>query len=186
MRATKQRRRAFAICAAVLWLLGVEVLPNLHLAHHDHHHTHTADGSIVATHDDDADSDSDSDSDADVDVDEHAAHHARHADHDGDIDPDIDEHADHDVQVHEHGRRHDHHKRHHVGEHAPAQLAFDHVPHGHAAAGIAHHAIALHQPLPPITTPVAAPHAETWRHAEPKDRATIASAARPTARGPPV
>lgn len=40
-------RRALALATCVLWLLAVEVLPNLHLAEHDHHHTHAADGTII-------------------------------------------------------------------------------------------------------------------------------------------
>jgi len=38
-----------------MWLLGVEVLPNLHLAAHHHDHTHAAGGAIVWSldHDDD-------------------------------------------------------------------------------------------------------------------------------------
>jgi hypothetical protein len=64
------------------------------------------------------------------------------------------------------------------------RLAIDEVP--HAAAGIAHHATALHQPPPPITSPVAVPHAETWRFEAPHDRIASAAVARPSARGPPV
>ena len=50
MRGSRQHRRAIAICGVVLWLLGVEVLPNLHLAAHADDHTHAADGTIVAHH----------------------------------------------------------------------------------------------------------------------------------------
>ena len=64
------------------------------------------------------------------------------------------------------------------------QLAFDRVT--HAAAGIAHHATALLDPPPPITSPVAAPHAETWRHAEPVARISSVRTARSSARGPPL
>ena len=47
-RASRHRRRAtFAVAACVLWLLGVEVLPNVHLATHEADHTHQADGTIV-------------------------------------------------------------------------------------------------------------------------------------------
>ena len=42
-----RRRATFALTACVLWLLGVEVLPNLHLASHDADHTHEPDGTIV-------------------------------------------------------------------------------------------------------------------------------------------
>lgn len=48
-RRRSRRRRALAAIACLLWLLGVEVLPNLHLATHDESapHTHTASGLIV-------------------------------------------------------------------------------------------------------------------------------------------
>ena len=47
MRAQHRRRAAAALCALV-WLLGIEVLPNLHLAFHDPStHTHTPAGMIV-------------------------------------------------------------------------------------------------------------------------------------------
>lgn len=40
-------RRAIAIIACALWLLGVEALPGVHLATHADDHTHAGDGSIV-------------------------------------------------------------------------------------------------------------------------------------------
>jgi hypothetical protein len=52
-----RQRHAFALVTCVLWLLGVEVLPNLHLAHHHGDHTHAADGTLVALHDHDDDHD---------------------------------------------------------------------------------------------------------------------------------
>jgi len=137
-------RRAFAICAALLWLLGVEALPNLHLALHENDHSHATDGTIVGSAQFER---------------EYAEARAKRG-----LPP----------RVLEHG--HEHRKR--------DQLAFDHAP--HAANGIAHHATALHQPAPPLTTPVAAPHAEAWRFAEPSDRIDLASAIRPSARAPPV
>ena len=136
MRASRHRRRAIAICGVLLWLLGIEVLPNLHLAFHADDHTHEPDGTIVA----------------------HGhPHHGEDADH--------------------------HHARSDGDE---PQLAFDHVPSGHAAAGIAHRATALRQPPPPVVAPVATPHAELWLHAQPRARIASAAHARPTARGPPV
>lgn len=42
-----RRRRLLAIAAVVLWLLGVETLPDLHLATHADDHSHAPDGSIV-------------------------------------------------------------------------------------------------------------------------------------------
>lgn len=150
MRDRRQHRRAFALTALVLWLLGVEVLPGLHLATHEGDHTHAADGTIVAHgHDHD---------------DELARLHAL-------------AHAQAGTECL------------HAGARRPAkrrgQLAIDRVPHGHAAAGIAHHATALLDPPPPITAPVWAPHAETWCHAAPTTRAPTATTARPSARGPP-
>ena len=48
MRITATRRRAFAAITCLLWLLGVEVLPNLHLASHDAStHEHAPSGMIV-------------------------------------------------------------------------------------------------------------------------------------------
>ncbi len=43
----QHRRRGLAIVACLLWLLGTEVLPAVHLAHHDDHHTHGANGAVV-------------------------------------------------------------------------------------------------------------------------------------------
>ncbi|MBA3498830.1 MAG: hypothetical protein M4D80_35570 [Myxococcota bacterium] len=131
----------------LLWLLGTEVLPNLHLATHGRDHTHAANGTMIS--------------------------HGDHGD-DGELE------RLHQLAHEQAGR---------PCSHAPKkprkqdQLAFDRVP--HAAAGIAHHATALLDPPPPLTSPVAAPHAETWHHAEPIDRITFAAAARPSARGPP-
>jgi len=47
-RRTHRSRVALAIVACALWICGVEVLPNLHLAFHDSStHTHAADGMVV-------------------------------------------------------------------------------------------------------------------------------------------
>jgi hypothetical protein len=43
----RQWRRGLAMFACFLWLLGIEALPAIHLAHHDDHHTHDASGAIV-------------------------------------------------------------------------------------------------------------------------------------------
>jgi len=139
-----RQRRTFAVTACLLWLLGVEVLPNLHLASHDDHHTHAADGTIVH-----------------VSFGEHSHAHA-----DGTV------HADHD---------HDRTQRHETND----QLAID-APSGHAAAGIAHHAIALHDPPPPVLAPIAIDRL-TWQieHA-PTDHLVATTALRPSARGPPA
>ncbi len=206
------RRRAFAATAALLWLLGVEVLPNLHLATHHHDHTHAVDGSIVRV------------GHAHEEFEPPHAHHddGHHHPHDGGHDHGA-THEDHDdlaaLQVaHEHvvieddvalieriyeGVEHDEHAADvaELDESAPVerteprkprrrdrtQLAIDgDVAPGHAAFGIAHHATALHKPAPPLLAPVATPNVETWTHAAPNERVSSAELARPTARGPPV
>jgi hypothetical protein len=65
-----RQRHAFALVTCVLWLLGVEVLPNLHLALHHDDHTHAADGTLVAFHDHDHDHD-DGDHDHALDAGDH-------------------------------------------------------------------------------------------------------------------
>ncbi|MBA3820614.1 MAG: hypothetical protein H0X17_17110 [Deltaproteobacteria bacterium] len=67
-----------------------------------------------------------------------------------------------------------------------AQLAIDIPASGHQAAGIAHHAIALHQPAPPALAPHVVLHAYAWRHPAPPDRIATTRTARPSARSPPV
>ena len=115
----------------MLWLLGVEVLPNLHLATHEADHTHEADGTIVR-----------------------GSFGGTHS-HGGVV------HADRDEQ-----------------------LAID-VP-AHGAAGIAHRAVALHQPSPPVTEPLAVTVVPRWIEHTPNERLLAADAARPAARGPPA
>lgn len=140
-------RRQIAILAAFLWLLGVEVLPGLHLGTHDRHHTHAVDGTIVTHAEDDAEAELE------------RLHQLAHR---------------------QAGTKCLHRK-------PPAnRLAYHAAAGGHAAAGIAHHATALHAPPPPITQPITSPCAETWLHAAPNARLSIAHAARPSARGPPI
>jgi hypothetical protein len=220
----QRRRRWFAATACVLWLLGVEVLPDLHLAFHADDHTHGPDGTIVhvgAHHD-------------------HAAAHARHG------------HGHGREHGHDHGHRHDHgHDHGHgvpealaalpadappaddplapfhedpahalaTGETAPAAPAalvwrdaeaahdrgaaseshhshrphrdrgdrtLDHAPSPHSAAGVAHHAIALHRPPPPLLEPLPVLRA-AWRLEHAPDSALHETLrARPNARGPPA
>src|SRR4051794_39380962 len=100
-----RQRRAFAMTACLLWLLGVEALPAVHLATHDGHHTHDASGAIIPLDDDH-----------------------------GHGDPDIDF-----VAIDADG-------------HPTPITAFDHPL--HAAAGLAHHAVALQQPAPPVLVPL--------------------------------
>jgi hypothetical protein len=188
-----RHRRAFAATAAVLWLLGVEVLPNLHLATHHHDHTHTADGSIVLLdrHEHEYEHEHDHEH-------EHGDAEHRHAD-DDDLAALGVAHEHVDIAFVDYYESFDQVEHDAVGDEPPAsdtrqhgrrvreQLAIDHdIPPGHAALGIAHHAMALHQPPPPLLAPVATPNVETWKHATPNERLTSAERGRPNARGPPV
>jgi hypothetical protein len=140
-------RRQIAIVAALLWLLGVEVLPGVHLGTHDQHHTHAVDGTIIV-----------------------------HADA-----------AEAELErLHQRAHRQAGTKCLHRSKPRRDQLAFHAPTGGHAANGIAHHATALLDPPPPITTPATTPEADTWQHAEPNARISIAHATRPSARGPPI
>lgn len=147
-RASRHRRRAtFAVAACVLWLLGVEVLPSLHLAAHEADHTHEANGTIVRV--------------------SFGGTHSHgggviHADHHDDVD---------EVERPESDKRSD-------------QLAID-VP-AHGAAGIAHRAVALHQPPPPVLDALPVAFVPLWIEREPNERPTTAHTARPAARGPPA
>lgn len=151
-----RNRRAFAVTTALLWLLGVEVLPSLHLASHRDDHTHAADGSIVAT---------------DYDRELERLHQLAHAQ------------RGHDHHHHHHGDAHPDHAP--KPKPRRDQLAY-HAASGHAAGGIAHHATALHRPPPPDTAPVITPVAQPWRHDEPTDRIASTYEVRPSARGPPT
>jgi hypothetical protein len=156
-----------AVATCVLWLLGVEVLPNLHLATHDEHHTHAADGSIL-----------------------------------GDGDGDGDHDHDHAAIAEDHHHHHDHHGA--LAAEAPTVLAelapdphapepgdspvpaIEHRSSGHAAAGIAHHAIALHRPPPPLLEPLSALRTASQIELAPDLQVSHAPLARPNARGPPA
>ncbi|MEJ7601079.1 MAG: hypothetical protein WKG01_24460 [Kofleriaceae bacterium] len=146
-RTTSGRRRAtFALTACVLWLLGVEVLPNLHLSSHDADHTHEPDGTIIRV-----------------------SFSSTHTHADGTV------HGDHDDR--ERARKPRRETR--------DQLALD-VPSSHAASGIAHHALGIHQPPPPVVDPMAVDRL-VWRDPRtPADHALDRTATRPQARGPPV
>jgi hypothetical protein len=139
-------RKAVAVVAALLWLLGVEVLPNLHLGTHADDHTHAADGTIVS----------------------HAEAHHEH------------EHiADHHAEPNHLGKLVRHREPKQRDQHAIENVS-------HAASGIAHHAVALHQPPPPLLAPLAVPHATAWVHAAPTELVASNANARPNARGPPA
>src|SRR4051812_7563526 len=80
----RRRRRAFALMTGVLWLLGIEVLPDLHLASHHGDHTHAADGTIlteVDDHDDHDHDDGDHHDHDDGDDNQLAIDHPAHAHH---------------------------------------------------------------------------------------------------------
>ncbi len=122
------RRRALALTTCVLWLLGVELLPDLHLQFHADDHTHDASGTITHGH----------------------SHTVKRA------------------------RAQDHH-----------QLAIDLPGSEHAANGISHRTLALHQPPLPLLAPKAV-EPIVWQLATaPVDRIYDSFEARPTARGPP-
>ncbi len=163
----QRRRRWFAATACVLWLLGVEVLPNLHLAFHADDHTHGADGTIVHVVHDEHEHEHEHEHD----------HHAAHAD--AHHDAHADAHHDHDHDAAPAGHR-PHRER------TDGASALDHAPSAHAAAGVAHHAIALHRPPPPLLEPLPVLRA-AWRlEHEPERSLHDALRARPNARGPPA
>jgi hypothetical protein len=145
------------VLAGVLWLLGVEVLPNLHLALHDARaHTHAADGTIIVTT-------------FDRDAEPH-----RHAD--GTV---------HSHAATDDGLARDAHTRHHDRRSRPGVLAFDHAPDSHAATGLAHHATALCSAPPPIADALPVDRVEAiCRHTR-TGRSDVASITTRDARGPP-
>lgn len=135
---SRSHRRTIAIVACVLWLLGVEVLPALHLATHEGDHSHERDGSIVR-----------------------AGEH-RHGD-----------------TVHSHAKPREPERR-------RPQLALDDAPSAHVAAGIAHHALALHQPASPLLAPLAVDRPTIPTIHAPRVAPRGIAIARPHARGPPA
>lgn len=251
LRQRQRRRRIVAIATAMLWLIAVEVLPNLHLAFHQHDHTHRQDGTIVwlsrGSHHDAVAHAGDSHRhpashahgrDAVGGRDDHDAHDHRglayldpealgahgevvladrgHAalddlDHEalGDhghvvladhalADHDHASLADHDhdaLGYHDHdapsaasatGDSHDAGHRHDPRRKRSDHVAFEVVPLGHAAAGIAHHAVALLDPPPPLLQPVSAPEPQAWSLPAPRTLVESRFHARPNARGPPA
>jgi hypothetical protein len=127
----QHRRRALAIVASLLWLLGTEALPALHEAHHDDHHTHDATGGVIV---------------------DHGTHH--------------------------------HTIRKPAAKHHREQLAIDHPVSGHQAGGVAHHAVAMMQALPPALPPVV--QLEERVVSTPIELPLIAIGTQPAARGPPA
>lgn len=125
-------RRRIALVLTILWIVGFELMPWLHIALHDHlpHHHHDENGADVV------------DDDHDGDVDEHAADAAEHHE-DDDLDAEVDEHG---VPVHV--RIVDDAKATH-----DAEVALLEALH-HGAHSFAHHGIAVPVPSPAITTPL--------------------------------
>jgi hypothetical protein len=136
-------RRRVALSLAILWIVGFELVPWLHIALHGHlaPHHHDANGADILDDHDSA-------------VDEHApAHHddgdhddADHEHGDDDLDADVDEHG---VPVHlaaskaaeDRDATSDHEK------HLLAALE-------HGAHSLAHHGIAVPVPAPAVTSPL--------------------------------
>jgi hypothetical protein len=152
----RRHRRWLAATACLLWLLGVEVLPNLHLAFHTDDHTHDADGTIVVVAAHGA---------------EHAAAHAAERDHD---------HL-HDRAAADHGARPRARR-----DRTDGPATIDLAPSAHAAAGVAHRAIALHRPPPPLLEPLAVLRAAWQVEHRPVSQLHDSLRARPNARGPPA
>jgi hypothetical protein len=118
----------------MLWLLGVEVAPAIHLARHHEDHTHDANGAVVVEH-------------------QHGGH------------------------AHHHRVRRSHPTR--------PQLAIDEPRSAHHAAGFAHHAVALHDPPPPILEPIEVARVAIDVEHVLTDRPASSMLAEPKARGPP-
>lgn len=149
-------RRRIALVLTILWIVGFELMPWLHIALHDHlpHHHHDENGADIV------------DDDHDAEVDEHAADHDAEVDehgvavHDGDdLDAEVDEHGapvhqedDLDAEVDEHGVPvHVPARGHHTTHDAEHALL---VALGHGQHSFAHHGIAVPVPAPVVTTPL--------------------------------
>ncbi|MFN0252180.1 MAG: hypothetical protein ACKV2T_35215 [Kofleriaceae bacterium] len=141
-------RRPYAALLCFVWLLAVEVLPNVHLhSHGDHAHEHAADGTVIT------------------------------------------------VSFESSTHRHDGVTHSHADAHEPARdtkkkardiLAIDHVPDLHAAAGLAHRALALHEPPPPVLDAIATVRVTSDIIDVATGRETVAFEATADARGPPI
>jgi hypothetical protein len=182
----------------VLWLLGVELLPDLHLAFHDDRdHTHAADGTIVRVEHERGHGHGRG----------HGHSHAHDSGHGHGHSHSLDAAPEAGVPRAVVGPRSDQHPRPIVEPVSRAEApraALGTPPHAdasaddaqpaidnqrgsdHAASGIAHHAIALHRPPPPLLEPLAVLRA-AWRvELASDDQISHAPLARPTARGPPA
>ncbi len=148
----QHRRRVFAMITCLLWLLGVEVLPNLHLATHDAStHEHTPSGTIVTV----------------------TFGTAMHA-HDGSVH--AHDAADRAAELTRQAAREQHRN----------ELAIDGPVSRHVASGLAHHAVALHAPPPPLLAPLPVVQLVTNVVALPVGRVDVAFVATADARGPPA
>ena len=150
-------RRTYAALAGVLWLLGIEVLPNLHLALHERPHTHAPDGTVVI-----------------VTFDRDAEPH-RHAD--GTM-------HSHDTAGIERSARAAHSSPRHRAR--SGTLAIEQAPDTHVAAGLAHHATALHAAPPPVIDAIAIDRIAIEARFGETGRAIVAVVTTRDARGPPL
>jgi hypothetical protein len=157
-------RRRIALVLTILWIVGFELMPWLHIALHDHlpHHHHDANGAdIIDDHDSEVDEHAADDHDAEVDEHGVLVHVAAHPD---DHDAEVDEHG-----VPAHTAAHDDDRDPEVDEHGvPVHLAHSHGHHhrtddpevallralAHGRHSFAHHGIAVPVPAPAITTPL--------------------------------
>ena len=152
----QRRRRVFAAITCLLWLLGVEVLPGVHLASHDAStHDHTPAGTIVTV----------------------TFGTAAHA-HDGSVHSH--DAADRAAELTRQAARDEHRDEHRD------ELAIDGAVSRHVASGLAHHAVALHAPPPPLLAPLPVVQLVTNVVALPLGRVDVAFAATADARGPPA
>lgn len=158
-------RRTYAALVGVLWLLGIEVLPNLHLALHERPHTHAADGTVVIVT---FDRDAEPHRHADGTVHSHEATSAG-----------IERSARDGRSARDAGTRAMH--RSHTGV-----LAIDHAPDTHVAAGLAHHATALHAAPPPVIDAIAIDRIATEARSRETGRDVVAIVTTRDARGPPA
>ncbi|MCW5809250.1 MAG: hypothetical protein KIT31_43250 [Deltaproteobacteria bacterium] len=206
---TMRRRRTAAWVVGLLWVLAVEVLPNLHLLAHHRDHTHDTSGAIV-----------------EIELHRDAPRHHHDHSHPTAVAHDHG-HVAHPtaaqaVAGHGDGNRHHHHaavdRDGHDAITRPAATiavhayvlaqavadhgdggprrhgAVDHDDHdelapfapAHAAAGIAHRALALHTPAPPLLAPLPVELASWWIVDAPIAAPHTTQLARPTARGPPA
>jgi len=130
------KRRRVALSLAILWIVGFELVPWLHIALHGHlaPHHHDANGADILD-------------DHDALVDEHAPAHHDDAHHDDDdLDSEVDEHG---VPVHLAASKAAEERD--ITRDGEAHL-FAALEHG--AHSLAHHGIAVPVPAPVVTSPL--------------------------------